>query len=362
VDVSGVVNNGPLSIALFNNNNIFTEGFNLVGNPYPSAIDWNAAGWTKTYIDNAVYYFQASTTDSYGGTYSSYIDGVSTDPGVATNIIPSMQGFFVHVSDGTFPVAGTLGLDNSVRINNQAHAFLKSAEATDRLLISATASFTDDTNSSDPTVICFINGSQTEFDSGFDALKLINTDMLVANFYSVLAGGARLSINSLPDQTDTALIVPMGLRTFRDGEVSFKIKDVENPPPGLKVYFRDKLTGANANMLLNKDYRVSLPAGEYNDRFYFAFLKSITGINDPEASSVIFTAYASAGIIKATVNTLAGKYGVITVYDLNGRPLYVKKVYETGFLEFDPGIRQGIYIISFVTGNYGSSIKLALGF
>jgi hypothetical protein len=273
-----------------------------------------------------------------------------------------MQGFFVHVSDGTFPVAGTLGLDNSVRINNQAHAFLKSAEATDRFLVRATASFTDDTTSSDPTVICFINGSQPYFDNGFDALKLINTDMLVANFYSVLAGGARLSINSLPDQTDTALIVSMGLRTFRDGEISFKIKDVENPPPGLKIYLRDKLTGANINMLLNKDYRVSLLAGDYNDRFYLAFLKSITGINDPEAPSVIFTAYASAGIIKATVNTLAGKYGVITVNDLNGRPLFIKKVYETGFLEFDPGVRQGIYIISFLTGNYSSSIKLALGF
>ena len=49
----------------------YTKGFNLVGNPYPSAIDWDAAsGWTKTNIDNAVYYFKASATDQYGGTYS----------------------------------------------------------------------------------------------------------------------------------------------------------------------------------------------------------------------------------------------------------------------------------------------------
>ena len=61
VDVTGVVNNGNLSRTLYNNNNTYTKGFNLVGNPYPSPIDWDAAaGWTKTNIDDALYYFKAS--------------------------------------------------------------------------------------------------------------------------------------------------------------------------------------------------------------------------------------------------------------------------------------------------------------
>ncbi|MFO7574304.1 MAG: hypothetical protein R6W67_04015, partial [Bacteroidales bacterium] len=67
VDVKGVVNNGPLSMTLYNNNNPYTLGFNLVGNPYPSPIDWDAAsGWTKDNIDDAIYLFRASTTDEYG--------------------------------------------------------------------------------------------------------------------------------------------------------------------------------------------------------------------------------------------------------------------------------------------------------
>jgi len=107
-DVTGEVNNGSVSVTLFNNNNAYTKGFNLAGNPYPSPVDWNAAGWTKTGIDNALYFFRTSTTDEYGGTYSSYVNGISSD-GVADNIIPSMQGFFVHVSDGTYPVTGCAG-------------------------------------------------------------------------------------------------------------------------------------------------------------------------------------------------------------------------------------------------------------
>ena len=126
VTLNGIVNNGPLSVTLYNHNNTYTKGYNLVGNPYPSPINWDAgAGWTKTNIDNALYYFQASTTDQYGGTYSTYINGVSSD-GKATAVIPSMQGFFIHVTDGSYPVTGTLSMNNSVRITDLTHAFLKS--------------------------------------------------------------------------------------------------------------------------------------------------------------------------------------------------------------------------------------------
>ncbi len=51
IDVTGIVNNGNVSITLYNNNNPFTQGFNLVGNPYPSPIDWDAiSGWTKSIL------------------------------------------------------------------------------------------------------------------------------------------------------------------------------------------------------------------------------------------------------------------------------------------------------------------------
>ena len=68
-------------------------------------------------VDNALYYFNASTTDQYGGTYSSYINGVSSD-GIAGNLIPSMQRFFVHVTDGTYPVAASFSISNDARTDD----------------------------------------------------------------------------------------------------------------------------------------------------------------------------------------------------------------------------------------------------
>jgi hypothetical protein len=60
-DVTGVVNNGTLSTTIFNHDNLYTRGFSLVGNPYPSPVDWDSpSGWTRINIDNALYYFEAS--------------------------------------------------------------------------------------------------------------------------------------------------------------------------------------------------------------------------------------------------------------------------------------------------------------
>jgi hypothetical protein len=360
VDVTGLVSNGSLSVTLFNHDSIYTEGFNLVGNPYPSPVDWDAGGWTKSNIDDALYYFKASDTDQYGGTYSTYVNGESSD-GAATNIIPSMQGFFVHVSDGTFPVTGTLGVNNSVRVNDQTHPFLKSANASDHFLLRATAAFTDDNASADPLVVYFDAAAENTFDGEYDALKLMNTDLMVTNFYSVLPGDVRLSINALPNQADSILYIPLGLKIHRDGEVRFKLVDLKMKPPDLDIYFRDALTGTNTDLLPSGEYKVTLSAGDYDNRFLLAFQKTTTGIITPGVSPDIFTAYYSGGLVKSTVWTIDGDDGLITVYDLSGRIVYAKKVYEAGHYDLIVGVKRGMYIIRYSTGKLQRTIKLIIG-
>lgn len=361
VDVTGVVNNGNHSVTLYNHNNQYTTGFNLVGNPFPSPVDWDGPGWTKTNIDDAVYFFMASTTDQYGGTYSSYVNGVPSD-GFASNIITSMQGFFVHVSDLTYPVTGTLGVSNSSRINNLTSPFLKSARVNNYLfLVRATASFTDDQTSTDPLVVYFENDAEKDFDASYDALKLFNTDMMVTNFYSVLPSQKKLSINALPEQLDTALYIPLGLTVYRDGEVSFRMRDVENLPVGESIWFRDALTGANVDMLRNNEYKVTLTQGEYHGRFTLVFVKSTTGIPDTEEAEDIFSAYLSGGIVKATVSFVDGSEGMITLYDMAGRPVYSMKVYEPGHYDLTMELGQGVYIIMYKTGTRQRSIKMVQG-
>jgi len=360
VDITGTVNNGNMSINLYNNNRTYTQGFSLVGNPYPSAVDWNAAGWTKTNIGNALYYFRASTTDQYGGTYSSYVNGVSSD-GQATNIIPSMQGFLVHVSAGAFPVTGTLGVSNSVRVTDRTHAFLKSARNVSRSQVRVTAGFTDDTTSYDPLVVYFDNAADTTFDSLLDALKLFNTDMMVTNFYSVLADGQKLSVNALPELKDTVLTIPLGLSIYRNGEVRFRLVDIGSVPEGSRVYFRDAVTGAVSPMFPSGEYKITLSAGEYNNRFSISLQKSLTDINLPAETSQLFNAYLSHGKIRTEIFDIAGTSGLLTVHTLAGNMLYAVTISETGMYDLNLETKPGIYLIRYSTGNRSGTKKLIAG-
>ncbi len=361
VDLSGSVNNGNMTVTLYNHDRTYTKGFNLVGNPYPSPIDWNAAGWTRTNIDNAIYYFRASTTDQYGGTYSSYVNGISSD-GLASNIIPSMQGFLVHVSNGSFPVTGTLGVSNGIRVTNQTQMFLKSSYATQRRLIRLVAGFTDDTSSYDPLVIYFDDSADTVFESRNDALKLFNTDMMVTNFYSVLADGQKLSVNALPELDDTLIAVPLGLSIYRDGEVRFSIQKNENFPESERIYFTDKLTGSVTPLIPSGDYKISLKAGEYNNRFFLTIHQTLTSAEDlSEPPEKLFDAYVSNGTIRTRIHRISGNAGLISVYTLGGNVMSVTRVSETGIYDLDTTPSPGMYLIRYSTGAVSGTEKLIIG-
>ena len=356
-DVTGVVNNGSLSATLYNHNNTYSQGFNLIGNPYPSPIDWDSpSGWTKINIDNALYYFETSTTDQYGGTYVTYAEGVSSN-GMATNLIPSMQGFFVHVTDGSWPVTGTLAMDNSVRITDLTHPLTKS-DIDSRSLIRLTAEFADDTVSVDPVVIYFDEKATNEFDGQLDALKLMNTDFMVPNLYAVGSDGAKLSISALPVITDTLYKVPLGLKINRDGNIILKIRSLEGNLKDMEIFLSDIVAKSEHDLLSGKNYRLDLTEGIYENRFFLNFRNIGTGIPDYHAGDDIFSIYCSNGILKLKINTLHAKEGTLIISNLIGQVPLIIKYYEPGYYELNPGLKNGIYIVSFISGTKKSSKKV----
>jgi hypothetical protein len=356
-DVTGVVNNGSLSATLYNHNNTYSQGFNLIGNPYPSPIDWDApSGWTKINIDNALYYFESSTTDQYGGTYVTYADGVSSN-GMATNLIPTMQGFFVHVSDGSWPVTGTLAMNNSVRITDLTHPLTKS-DIDSRSLIRLTAEFSDDTVSVDPVVIYFDEKATNEFDGQLDAFKLMNTDLMVPNLYAVGSDGVNLSICALPLISDTLYKVPLGLKINRDGKIIFKIGNLEGDMADMEISISDVAVKTEHDLLSGKDYRLDLTTGLYENRFFLNFRSIGTGIPDYYTGDDLFSVYSYHGILKFEIITLPATEGTLIISNLTGQIHLIKKYYEPGYYELNPGLKNGIYIISFISGTKKSSKKI----
>ncbi len=360
IDIAGIVNNGSLSVTLYNHNQLYTQGFNLVGNPYPSPINWNAlSGWTKDNIDNSLYFFKAHTTDQYGGTYSTYINGHSSD-GFVNNIIPSMQGFFVHVTDGIFPVTGTLAMNNDVRITDSTHPFTKSAQTTEASYLRIVAGYSDNVDSYDPTVLYFDDKATFDFNGQLDALKLYNTDASVTNFYSISDNDYKLSINALPVMADGLYTIPLGLRTSRDGEVIFRVSASEGSFTGKMIYLSDVVAGVNQDIKPGNEYKIYLSASEYKTRFFLNLSNVATDIPVLPADNGWFTVYAYNGILVTDVELPEGENGIMTLYNILGQPVFIEKIYKTGHYEFTPGLKNGLYIVSCVSGNKRVTEKIII--
>ena len=361
VSITGLVNSGSLTTKLYNTNQPYTLGFNLIGNPYPSPIDWNASsGWTKTNIDNAIYFFDSASNSQYTGTYSSYINGVSSD-GIANNIIASMQGFFVHVSPGSYPVTGTLTINNSARVNELSPIFHKSSlnevnDVNPRILLRLSAGFSTESNSSDPIVIYFDEQASKGFDTSLDAIKLMNTNEHVPNLYSIAPDASRLAINALPS-IDSNTVIPLGLRLDHSGTIDFNLRDAENLPPDLPVYLNDAKTGKNQILRRNEVYSIPIEAGNLENRFSIRFRAVKTTMN---AEKDIFNVFSSGGKLIVDLNFETDQKGDLILYNLLGQLLSRDSLNGNGHYELHTHAISGVYIIRYVSPRSVHSKKIVI--
>lgn len=356
LSLSGQVNNNlSAPITLYNHNKTYTQGFSLVGNPYPSPINWNAAnGWTKTRIDNALYYFNAGSTDSYTGTYSTYINGISSD-GIASNIIPAMQGFFVHVTNGSFPVTGYLGMDNRVRVNNLTPVFHKEALVETRPLIRLSAAYKGD-QLADPTVVYIEDYASGSFDSERDAMKLLNTDQRVPSIFSLTEDGERLSIQAIDFPVDSLEIIPLGFYGEKDGWVEFTTSSIENFPSGLKAFLVDSLTGSCNLLASNESYSAYLSSGEVLNRFAIVFSFKELEHNPPITD--VFKVYNVDNTLHLFMDLSEGMKATLIVSNMLGQSLLKQELFGNGLHEVQHDLPPGVYLVSLYTSKGISSTKL----
>lgn len=346
VTTSGQAKNGTVGpLVLQNNNKTYTMGFNLIGNPYPSPIDWNTAGITKINIDNALYFFDAGNTDPYVGTYSSYINGISSNGGQANNIIAAQQGFFIHVTDGSYPVQGSITFTNASRVNNLNPVFHKNSVEQPESLIRLSAGF-ENSSINDHMVVYFSNDARTVFDAAYDALKIMNTDTGVPNIYAITDDSRELSIDALPYPTAGTYVVNLALTAKSKGTIIIKASEILNIPSGYKVYLKDALTGRIQNLNANPEYRFEINNESYTDRFKLIF--STETIVQEAFGTASYNAYTKDGNVYLNLKLSEEQVGV-SVCDLTGRILLQTSIYGEGHHRIGKLTGAGVYIVSIYT-------------
>lgn len=195
VDVTGppAKFNQNLPVTYSSSGNADEDGWLMIGNPYPSAIDWNSPDWTKHNINDAVYIWNAASQQ-----YASWVGGVGINGG--SSIIESSQSFWVQ-ANGANPI-----LSSTENCKTSASSiFMKTAGTTSLNLVKVNLI---GNNYKDEAVLQFGTGGTNGYDSNLDARKLYSSNADVPGIATQDATHQDLSINSLPE-INTDLSIPL---------------------------------------------------------------------------------------------------------------------------------------------------------
>ncbi len=317
---AGKMNNDAFSVPVSysgGNPPTSTSGWNLVPNPYPSAIDWKAAnGWNKTNLDDAVYVWPSTAgAGATADNYASFVNGISLHEG--SRYIAQGQSFFVHasVSPAAFQVT------NAARLHNPKTFFKDNEVLPDVFRLTSVAG-----NANDEMVVRFASAATTAFDGNWDAYKLVG-GADAPQMSSLASDNSRLCINALPFNNNET-VVPVNFSFSASTDVTFTATGMETFTTSTPVYLEDQLLGNMVNLSENPVYTFSYQAGSDENRFKLHFA-AVTGTpQQPETTQG--TAYVSGNKLYIEVPAMQGRNASIRLYDALGRQLSSNQLLMNG--------------------------------
>lgn len=218
------------------------RGWNLIANPFPCDIDWDAAGgWTKpTEMNNAFY-----TWNSALGGYRAYIGSGGVDLGVTLSlnpnpgIIPSGQSFFVRLSNpGIY--TSILKVKESAKSTSTLATFTRSA-TTANTQIRIRLSQPENTEYRFDAMLRLMEGATDGFDQHKD-LQLFPGSKFEFAIQSAEAGNLLLSSIAPVSETKS---IPLAMKyNGITGSFRFNFMDVESLSESAMVYLKDNFTGS----------------------------------------------------------------------------------------------------------------------
>ena len=348
VTFTGTLNNGAKQIGLTRSTGIAKEGFNLVGNPYPSYLNFESALasastanvsqtlWLRSKnAGNTAYVFDTYNSMTHIGTSNNNnsLIGITAD-------IPPMQAFWVRVADGQ--TSATLALDNTMR------SHLDQSIPTNRFKSPAQVDLTQQilrlqvSNgiNSDEAIVLFNSGASNSYDV-YDSPKLFNNTAAVPEIYT-LAGSEDVVINGMNSiQYDTEM--PIGFNTGQSNNFTIKAAQFSNFASGTQIVLRDKLLNTEQDLTVS-DYSFTSDVTTTTSRFSLIFRSPsvATGINTGSNNNFWISTNANNQVI---VNGNLNGQTTVAVYNELGQKLISKQLTSTSKV-LGNQLVSGVYMVT----------------
>jgi hypothetical protein len=319
------------------------DGWNFVGNPFPSATDIEDWGWTFTNLDPVIYYYDGLQYKPYNRL---------TRAGNGSRYTPPMQGFFVHV-DATNPTntSGTISVNNSARYHNIIPFYKEIPDYSDLLILNAYGN-----GISDESWVNFNESATLNFDSQFDAYKLYGVEA-APQLYSIIPG-TKAAINVLP-WTGINQLVSLGFSCGLSGSYSITANNLSSFKEGVKVYLEDKLTGGPLQDLTTEPtYEFNYSAGEDPGRFILHFTNNYFGVQQVTGNNLQIYSFEDYMYVKNNAGGIT--YGEVSVYDLMGRLIFQSELQNIAVNKYRMNVVEGYYLVKVVTATDTYNQKIYL--
>lgn len=317
----GVPNNGdyPVSVTVNGANNL-----NLLGNPYPSAInaDLFVSGNTPTFGAGTTLYFWTHNSPILNNVYAAndyaaynYTGGTGTaaiNTGINTNVpngkIAAGQAFMIKGL-----ASGTATFRNSMRVagNNSQFFRLNSPNSQELEKNRLWLDFKNEQGAYKQALVGYIENASNAFDSGFDG-EVLEAGNAVS-FYSVMAD-KKLTIQGRALPFDMSDQIPLGYKTSIATTYAISLAQWDGLFTNQTVYLEDKVLNVIHN-LSQGAYQFVTDAGTFDTRFVLRFTDAALGVHPAFSENAVIVYKHNQDVQVETVNETIQK---VVIYDLRG--------------------------------------------
>lgn len=316
----GIPNNGIININIQKNSN----GFNLVGNPYPSGISFDSLYNANSNLIEPIVYFwtnanpnppimQGSSYDGANYAIRNLTDGVPAQnqpiTEKPTDIITGGQGFIIKKTNSG---EANLVFNNGMRIASAGKFFnarLSTTESSKLWL-----KLTTPAKNYNTILVGYVNGATNGIDKGYDTESITTTSDM---FYSI-QNDKKLVIQGRAASFNNDDVIPLGANFFEAGNYEISIAKTEgvfnNKQP---IYLKDKTLGKIIN-LSEAAYQFNATAGEINNRFEIIY-KTDSTLGAEEAISKTEETLIYENDTKIFIENKSEKITEIKMHDAGGR-------------------------------------------
>ncbi len=338
---TGTLNTGDKTFTVTNNGSGTFEGWHLVGNPYPSAVDLTYSGISWGTFEATAYFWDQSGSNGYtgGGNYNVY--PTSGTWGTHNQFAPATQGFYIH--NGT-PGLTSFTIPNLARVHSST-AFLKSIKSITNGLLLTASGYAN--NYTDKISVHFNPDATSGYDPGYDAYKLWGLNEAPQLYTRI--GDTNVTCNSLPFENKN-MVIPMGFSCSLNGQYTLKADSIGTFASNIDISLEDLKLSTTQDLKLYPSYTFTYDTLDNANRFVLHFSNPSFGIEDKKIDNPVqIYSFGSSVYIKSTEGTVLS--GDVFISDIIGRELYRGHLVSNTLNRITPAIDEGYYVVKVVTNN-----------